>query len=96
MIIDFEKARAEREAATDEESILGTAYYLCKRDENGKEIQRQQLDGEEYIKTVCPICGKEYIIEILDFCMIAATDFDFYGTSLYCPECSAKRVKEKK
>lgn len=96
MIIDLEKTRAERQADTGNENILGTSYYLCKRDESGKEIQRQQLDGDEYITTTCPKCGKDFSIDILDFFTIAAAEFDLYGTSIYCPVCSAKRAKEIK
>lgn len=48
---------------------------------------------DENVFTICPECGKEFEIDLHD---VFSNDGDLYSTSIYCAECSAKRIKAKK
>ena len=68
-----------------------TNYYLTQHSESGEETLRVRFDGSEYVKTKCGKCGAEVGIGLFTFCdIVANTDFDFYGTALYCPACTIK------
>lgn len=41
--------------------------------------------------TICPICGKEHVVDLQD--ILQDGDGDLYGTSVYCRKCSAERLK---
>ena len=43
--------------------------------------------------TVCPICGKEHRVDLIEVAQISHFDLD--GTALYCPQCTAKRRADK-
>ena len=78
-----------------ETTIIASTYYLCRRDACGNETFRVQFDGSEHIKTTCPQCCKEFWIDIYSFFDIASSGFDFYGTSLFCKECTDSRLSGK-
>lgn len=41
---------------------------------------------EDNVRTNCPNCGREHIVDIVD---VASTDgFDLYDSAAYCEECS--------
>lgn len=50
-----------------------------------------ELTGEN-VFTFCPECGKEFEIDLHD---VFADGGDLYGTTVYCAECSAKRIEAK-
>ena len=77
-----------------EAAIVATTYYLCRNDACGNETFRVQFDGSEHIKTTCPQCSKEFWIDIYSFFDIASSGFDFYGTSIYCDECTGLRLSD--
>ena len=54
--------------------------------ENEKEIE---LTSEAF--TRCPDCGAEFEVDLSE--LIREPYFDFYGTSVFCDKCSAKRAK---
>ena len=43
---------------------------------------------DENIYTACPGCGEEIQVDLND--VITDGQIDFYGTSIYCSECSRK------
>ena len=63
-------------------------YVKAKTDE----AEIKVVITDENVYTVCPDCGKEHMVDIIDLCENG--DFDLYGTSVYCPECGKKRRKE--
>lgn len=88
---DFSGQMDAQTETVDPCNVLGTMYYLCCQDEQGKEVSRQPIDGEEYIRTVCPVCGDGHKMELIRFCeIVAAGEFCFYGTAIYCDSCAAK------
>jgi len=74
-------------------TITATDYHLCRNDESGSETLRITLDGSEHIKTTCPECSTQFCLDVYEFSKLISSDFDFYGTSVYCHDCSVKRVK---
>lgn len=62
-------------------------FYIKKQTE---EISvKAELTGEAY--TLCPDCGKEVEVDLAETVQIS--DFDFYGTTIYCDECAARLAK---
>ena len=57
------------------------------KDTNGKNLNIE----ENNVFTSCPICGKEHPVDLQT---VLSTDGDLYGTQVYCPDCSAKRLDE--
>lgn len=49
---------------------------------------------DENVFTVCPGCGKEHGVDIVDLATECG-EFDLCGTSVYCHECSVERQKAK-
>lgn len=43
---------------------------------------------EDSVFTRCPICGKEFPVDIAE--LLSGGDVDLYGTSIYCPECAER------
>ena len=91
-VVNFEDVRAAKAGQANLSTITTTAYYLCRNDNMGKEIFREEFDGSEHIKTTCPVCGKEFWIDFYEFCGIVTGGFDFFGTSIFCSGCSKKRA----
>lgn len=58
-------------------------FYIKK---GKKEIE---LTGEAF--TRCPDCGAEFEVDLSE--LMSEPYFDFYGTNVYCGECSVKRAK---
>jgi len=73
-----------------QDSITASDYYIHFTNESGKPA-KHQLNGEEIITTTCPVCGEEHGMGIWEFIQIAGSDFDFYGTMIYCDKCTAER-----
>ncbi len=46
------------------------------------------------VYTVCPVCGKEHRVDISE--VFSDGQSDLYGTAIYCPICSAKRMESLK
>lgn len=63
-------------------------YVKAKTDE----AEIKVVITDENVYTVCPDCGKEHAVDIVDLC--GSEDFDLYGTSVYCHGCGEKRRKE--
>ncbi|WP_298030053.1 hypothetical protein [uncultured Dysosmobacter sp.] len=49
--------------------------------------EKINLDYEN-VFTRCPICGKEFPVDIAE--LLSGGDVDLYGTSIYCPECAER------
>lgn len=49
--------------------------------------EKINLDYEN-VFTHCPICGKEFPVDIAE--LLSGGDVDLYGTSIYCPECAER------
>lgn len=71
--------------------VVTSGVYTLNCMHNG-EVIAVELYGNETITTGCPECGCSHQMHILDFCRMAAEDFEFYGTSVLCRECSTKRA----
>lgn len=63
-------------------------YVKAKTDE----AEIKVVITDENVYTLCPICGKEHMVDIIGLCEDG--NFDLYGTSVYCPECSEEHRKE--
>lgn len=44
---------------------------------------------DKNVFTTCPECGKEFHVDLMEL-LHDSTDFDLYGTLVYCDECSRK------
>lgn len=49
--------------------------------------------GYDNVFTICPICGKEHRVDLIE--MAQSPQFDLYGTAFYCPQCAEKRREDK-
>ncbi len=49
---------------------------------------------EDNVYTICPDCGKEHVVDLHE--QFAESDFDLYGTAVYCPECAKRRIQARK
>jgi len=65
-------------------------YYVKAEIAEGVTIRADITD--ESVFTVCPGCGIEHQVDLQS--IITNDQFDFYGTSTYCPECSKKWLAE--
>lgn len=52
---------------------------------NGEKIE---IDYDN-VFTVCPICGKEHRVDLIE--LAQDLQFDLDGTAVYCPQCVEKR-----
>lgn len=43
---------------------------------------------EENVFTCCPVCGKEFPVDISG--LFQDGEADLYATSIYCPECATR------
>ncbi len=65
-------------------------FYLKTKMNDETTITTELTDENVFI--ICPECGKEFAIDLYD---VFSNDGDLYSTSIYCAECSAKRIKSK-
>lgn len=47
---------------------------------------------EDNVRTICPNCGKEHVVDIVDV-IESADGFSLYGTNTYCEGCSQEAQK---
>lgn len=62
-------------------------FYV--KTKKGHKIPIEDGEGGNVV-TICPECGREFVVGLSD--LIVNDGIDLYGTSVCCPECSAKRV----
>lgn len=43
---------------------------------------------EDNVYTICPECGKEHVVDLVE--VISSGDTDLYSTQVYCRECSER------
>lgn len=87
--VNFEDIKTRMDAP------LASGYTIFHKNEDGKLVAVYEFDGDEVIATTCPQCGRAHQMSLSVFFEIVGTEFDLYGTSVYCSECSAKRVAER-
>lgn len=61
--------------------------FYVKTKLSSKAEMKTELSSEAY--TICPECGKEIKIDLVE-AIRELPEFDFFGTSIYCKECSEK------
>lgn len=64
--------------------------FYIKHESDGVTVKAEITD--ENVFTICPECGKEHGVDLSE--VFKGGDADFYSTSVYCPECSAKRLNK--
>lgn len=43
--------------------------------------------------TVCPICGKEHVVDLVDIFRDGMSDL--YNVAVYCPDCARKHAADE-
>lgn len=49
---------------------------------------------EDNVYTICPGCGKEHHVDLVD--ILSLENSDLYGTTVYCPDCTIQRERAGK
>jgi len=70
--------------------ITASSYFIHLEIKEGMSL-KVELTGLEKISTPCPDCRNEYTFDFDDFLEIMK-EGSLYGTSIFCPNCSAKRA----
>lgn len=47
---------------------------------------------DDNVYTICPECGKEHHVDLHD--ILSAEHADLYSTSVYCYDCSERRIQK--
>ncbi len=76
-------------------------YLKVKKKEFGDLIETTRNDilievYEDMFYSTCPLCSKDHNIEFDDLLAGLNSGMDFSGTSIYCDECSKRRMKNAK
>lgn len=50
---------------------------------------------DDNVYTMCPVCGKEFKVDIVEQ-IRCNEEFDLFGTYPYCPKCNNKSLRAKK
>lgn len=66
-------------------------YYVKSKINDEVEIKVDITD--ENVFTICPVCGVEHQIDIVD--VIQSGEFDLFSTAIYGNQCTIKRNQPK-
>lgn len=66
-------------------------FYVKERIHGALEVSIELND--ENVFCACPRCGREVQVDLAEW--VQDDDFDLYGTSVYCEECSAEILKNR-
>ena len=64
-------------------------FYV--KSEIGDGITLHTEINSENVYTVCPGCGAEHAVDLVD--ILSSGNADLYSTAVYCHKCSVKRAQ---